>query len=112
MPEGLGLGTTLQALPFQCSMRVLLKSLPTAQALVADVAATPSRASVPEGLGLGTTSQALPFQCSIRVLLVWGDPLTPTAQALLGDVAAAALRTLSLVPRFGLGTTAHVLPFH
>src|SRR5215469_6191855 len=76
----LGLGATFQALPFQCSARVRrlpvpLMYQPTAQALVAEVAATACRvlATVP-ALGLGTTFQIAPFQCSIRVRVV--PPLT------------------------------------
>jgi hypothetical protein len=43
----------------------LLKS-PTAQTLLAAVAATPTRPLLVPGLGLATCFQALPFQRSIR----------------------------------------------
>jgi len=43
--EGFGLATSLHAVPFQCSIRVWfalpLKEKPAAQALLAEVAATP-----------------------------------------------------------------------
>jgi hypothetical protein len=64
-------------------MRVLLPLVPTAQALLADVAATPARLAVVPGLGLGTCFHAVPFQCKMRVL----PPLVPTAQALLAVMA-------------------------
>ena len=50
-------------------MGLLVKQLlqPTAQALLAEVAATPDRTAV-RGAGLGTCFQAVPFQCAIRVL--------------------------------------------
>src|SRR5260221_8897081 len=59
---GSGLATTVQAEPFQCSMRVwgakVLESLPTAQASHAETTATPLRlfAKVP-GFGGGTPVQ-------------------------------------------------------
>src|SRR5262245_9081237 len=75
LPPTLGLTTTDQALPFQCSVRVRsigmapLRScrVPTAQTSVADLAATPDRVSLDAGLGLVTIDQAVPFQCSTRV---------------------------------------------
>jgi len=45
----------------------LLKS-PTAQTLLAEVAATPDREPPLPGLGLATCFQAWPFQCTIRLL--------------------------------------------
>jgi hypothetical protein len=66
--------------PFHRTIRMLevlpLLLVPTAQALVAEVAATPERlASVP-GLGLGTCFQAVPFHRSIRVFTEKLAPLT------------------------------------
>ena len=92
---GLGLGTCFQAVPFQCRIRVLMPPKPwkqfpvqpTAQALLAEVAATPNRAPPPFGVGLGTCFQAVPFQCAITVV-PGGPSLAPTAQALLAEVAA------------------------
>jgi hypothetical protein len=64
-PESGGklLRTCVHALPFQRRI-----TLPTAQALLAEVAVTPSRESSGPGLGLGTRFHALPFQCKIKVL--------------------------------------------
>src|ERR1700756_5600630 len=88
-PPGLGLGTVLQAFPFQCKIKVcdpeFVPLKPVAQALDADVASTADRTFVPEapaGFGLGTFFQLLPFQCKMSVA---GKPLllnrSPTAQA-------------------------------
>src|SRR5947209_8700432 len=73
---GLGLGTTCQLVPSQCSVSVcslpLFPRYPTAQMSVAETAATPSSSvSFNPGLGLGTTCQLVPFQCSISV---WPEP--------------------------------------
>ena len=69
-----------QVVPFHRTIRMLeplpLLLLPTAQALVAEVAATPERlASVP-GLGLGTRFQVVPFHRSISVFTEKLSPLT------------------------------------
>jgi hypothetical protein len=42
-PAGVGLATTLQAVPFQCRIRGFPDRPPTAHALLADVAATAER---------------------------------------------------------------------
>jgi hypothetical protein len=73
LSAGAGLGTRVQVLPFQCRIRVLgllVKQLvqPTAQALLAEVAATPESSPPPAGVGLGTRVHAVPFQRAIRVL--------------------------------------------
>ena len=71
---GLGLATTVQAEPFQCSVspwRVEpMRVYPTAQTSVGEIAANPTSALllVPAGFGLGITSQLAPFQCSTSVL--------------------------------------------
>src|SRR6478609_8696856 len=70
--SGLGLATTLQAAPFQCSINVWTVppawSVPTAQISFDAAAAIPYRTLSPTPpLGLGTTLQAVPFQCSVRV---------------------------------------------
>src|SRR5215469_12457531 len=102
-PAGLGLLTTLQLVPFQCSVRVWKSPYqPTVQASVAENTATPFR--YPE-LGLLTTLHLVPFQCSIRVL-----PLAyPTAQTSLAELVATACRELVL--RVGLLTTLQLVPF-
>src|SRR6516165_3291907 len=93
-----------QCRPFQCSMRVR----PTAQALVAEVAATLDRSLAPvPGLGLGWMAQSCPFQCWIRV---WPVPVlkyVPTAQASEAEVAATPARKLLKVLTLGLGWTDH-----
>src|SRR5450759_5272778 len=106
-PPGLGLGTRVHAVPFQCTIRVLEPPVsPTAHALRADVAATPMSCAPPPRLGLGTRVHAVPSQCTIRVLRV----VKPTAHALRAEVTA----TPSSAPRrseAGLGTTFHPVPF-
>ncbi len=69
---GVGLGTVVHAVPFQCSIRVLSDgpvpapgpppTRPTAQASVADAAATPLRKPPPPGFGLAWRVQVLPSQ--------------------------------------------------
>ena len=74
---------------------VLAWTVPTAQASLADIAATAERASpyLAAGLGLGCRFQVLPFQCMISVVLgLAGLPVEPTAQALLAEVAATPRR--------------------
>ena len=78
-PAGVGLGTRFHAVPFHRRIRLVpgphpqLMS-PTAQALPADVAATPLRKSakplLASGLGLGTRFHAVPFHRRIRVLML------------------------------------------
>src|SRR2546421_294323 len=57
----LGLGITLQLLPFQCKVSGFWElSLPTAQISLGEIAVSPARPPVP---GLDTTLQLFPFQC-------------------------------------------------
>jgi hypothetical protein len=114
-PETLGLGTALHAVPSQCWMNVLAipfesQKLPTAHALVADVAATPREAAPELGLELGVTVQEVPFQRSISDLASAPSSVWPTAQALVAEVAATALR-LACVPGLMAGTMVQALPF-
>ena len=79
LADGLGLGTMDQAVPSQCSIRVLAPSalpgglcLPPAPTAVQSeglVQLTPASpfAGGPGGLGLGTMAHRVPFQCSVRV---------------------------------------------
>jgi hypothetical protein len=108
---GLGLGTVCQAVPFQCSIRVLLlvPSLaePTAQMLDAEAARTLFRKLLPlPGSGLSTCAHENPFQCSIRVW--YAPPLRskPAAHTSHGESTATLLREFSRVP--GLGGCAPV----
>src|SRR2546428_1363433 len=109
---GLGLETTLQLVPFHCSISVcstpLLITDPTAQMSVAEMMAIPLSSPA---LGLEITLQLLPFHCSIRVPRPLGVPNSPTAHTSLVATAAAANRTLNPEPTFGLETTLHVWPF-
>src|SRR5258708_24373878 len=86
---------------------------PTAQASLAETAATPAR-SEPAGPGLGTRFQVLPFQRRIRVfpLAFVKQLVQPTAQALLAEVAEVAATPLrpASAPGLGLGTRFQVLP--
>jgi hypothetical protein len=123
-----GLRVCCHFLPFQCSVRVcctLGRSRavysPTAQMLMGEMAAAPYRAFKPEpGSGLGTRLHLVPFQCKMRVraganpLSPWTEPESPTAQALVADVAATALSSEPAVcdpaPGLGVGTTLQAWP--
>src|SRR5215469_5874406 len=120
---GLGLGTTAQETPFQCSTRVLaliwpVEKFPTAQMSRADRALTPDRKVCPNwpGLGLGTIVHFVPFQCSTSVTVGPELPVgvkwksSPTAQMLAGETTATALSTSS-PGRLGLRTSRHLTPF-
>jgi hypothetical protein len=87
-PAAAGLGSRFHAVPFQCRIKIPALVWPTAQAFVADVAATPwSCAS--GGLGLGTRFHAMAFQCTIRV----SPPLVPpTAHPFRAEVGATPAR--------------------
>src|SRR5437870_11621027 len=91
----LGLGTTLQLVPFQCSIKVVSTLLvccqPTAHASLVASIATPRRIWRSPGLGLVTRVQLLPSQCMVIV-----PPPEPTAHASL--VATAATPSSSEVP--------------
>src|SRR6478752_5732088 len=92
----LGLGTTLQALPSQCSTSVppgmpgATAHPPTAQTSVADTVATPRREHGNPGHGAPATSlQVLPSQCCITGWLLFPLKLleVPTAHTLVADTA-------------------------
>src|SRR5690348_18389479 len=82
---------------------------PTAQALLAEEAATAVRKSMELGLGLGTWVQAVPSQCRIREAWVPLKSESPTAQALSAPVVAAPC-TKAFPTGVGLGCCAHVVP--
>src|SRR5262245_47424490 len=113
-------GTTLQLVPFQCSMSTVKGPNcgpvpPTAQTSSSATAAT-ARSELKDvpGFGLGTMVQSCPSQRRISVLSSSTSPLVacPTAQACVGDSAATPSSSLSRLPVFGLGTMAQVPPFH
>src|SRR6266581_5702685 len=104
---GLGLETTLQLLPFHCSISVPLPLSPTAHTSLVETAATPKRSlNAPSGLGLGTMLHAVPSQCKVSV---WSLPrvlsLVPTAQTSLAETLATAWSSLFPVEALGLWTT-------
>jgi hypothetical protein len=96
--------------PFQCSIRALVLSLPTAQALLAEVAVTALR--MPFTTGLRASRHDLPFQCSITVWkLTVKSVSVPTAHAFFEDVAAAPIRMAPPGTGFGLETRRQARPF-
>src|SRR6516225_2486868 len=118
-----GLATCFHAVPFQCTIMVWVVppvgpkqwlAQPTAQALRAEVAATPLSAPILASAGLGIRVQAVPFQCRITVCGLTEErkqkAVQPTAQALRAEVAATLLRVLPS-PGLGLGTRLQVVPF-
>src|SRR5439155_807196 len=103
----------LHAVPFQCSISVFTEWLwyPTAQTLLAEMAATPDRLSDVPVFGLATMLQLVPFQCSTNVWLVVPLLYEPTAQTLLAEMTATPVRLLDAAPAgFGLGTTLQLEP--
>src|SRR5262249_47030420 len=106
------MGTRCHAAPFQCRIR-LLRSLswPTAQAFLADVAATAARLTVRlrGGVGRDTRCHAVPFQCRIRLLTLPTLTISPTAQAFRADVAATPRSRLRTGD--GAGIRLHAVPF-
>src|SRR5215469_14320343 len=72
----------------------LVRKVPTAQALVEELAATADRLLLAPRLGLPTCAHLVPFQCRIRVLGPLPCAKKPTAQAFWVEVAVTAARTL------------------
>ena len=110
---GLGLGTRVQAVPSQCSIRVCpWLSAPTAQTSLADTART-LVSWLPLGpdprSGPGTTVQDEPSQCSMSgwslVLSEASLVNQPTAQMSVGEMAPTPVRWLPALPGSGLGST-------
>jgi hypothetical protein len=75
--------------------RMAPSKLPTAHALVGELAATPFRSLLEPGLGLATCVQLVPFHRRIRVRSITPLAALPTAHALPAEVAATPLRKLS-----------------
>ena len=112
-----GVGTTLQAAPFQCNESVsTFSTRPTAQTSLKLIAATPCKKlpSTP-WFALGTILQALPFQCKVSVRAsapTASEMKLPTAQTSFAAMAMTAERPLFVSrPPLGLGTTYHFVPF-
>src|ERR1022692_703557 len=80
---------------------------------VAATAASSLTVEEPPGSGLRTRFHAVPFQCRTRVWSVVPWKYSPTAQALLAEVAATPSRTLKVEepPGSGLRTCFHAVPF-
>jgi hypothetical protein len=101
------------AVPFQCSVKVLVTKLleydPTATQLVADAHDTPTRVMpLPTGLGDDLIDHPSPFQCSINVLVAFDVVELPTATHIAGPAHDTPLNWLVLAPAtFGLDTTAN-----
>src|SRR6185437_2470636 len=98
--------------PFQRRISGPCALSPTAQALRGESIATLASRPHPPGSGLGTLDHLLPFQCKVKVWSSLCPPLTcllekPTAQALLAELAATALRSPLLT---GLATRLHLAP--
>src|SRR5713101_114804 len=103
-----GLGTRLQAAPFQWSVRVesssAVRPVPTAQMSFAETTATPARPPTVTP-GLATMVHAMPFQCSMSGVVEEPVMPMPTAQTSLAVTAATASRILMDALVFGLWTT-------
>src|SRR5215472_11661497 len=80
---------------------------PTAQALLAEDAATANRPVWGPGLGLASWAHAVPSQCSTKEVVPLFE--LPTAQALPAVVVAAPSRKAPLAG-VGLGCWAHFVP--
>src|SRR5262249_5885528 len=101
--DGTGADNTLHCVPFQCSMSSPPLP-PTTQTLLEATAATAKREPLPAGLG--TILQAEPSQCMINR----PEPVSPTAQASLGERAATPCSSPPSLPTAGLGTIFHAAP--
>src|SRR5215813_4060202 len=110
----LGLVTTDQLRPFQCSMRVCatpveVSDLPTAHTLVAETAAIPEMLA-PETAGLLATVHLRPFQCSNWAVFPRRDSKKPPpAHTSVLEMAATPEKVP--VTTAGVATTAHAVPF-
>src|ERR1022692_2729476 len=98
-PAGFGLGVMLQCEPFQCSIRVLYAPPvlyePTAQASLADVAATALRVADPR-LGLDTTVHPAQARGAATAGVPAASPGTSSAAAPM-TVAAAGRADLPVM---------------
>src|SRR6516162_939247 len=113
LPVKSGLVTRVQVDPSQCRTRFRCekpsKVLPTAHALVAELAVTPATWPVPllSG-GVGDCCQAVPFQCRITGCR---PSVKPAAHAFVVEVAATAPRLLNVLFGIELSTCCQAVPF-
>src|SRR2546428_3768183 len=113
----LGLATTRQARPFQCSTSgvtgFVASEKPTAQTSDAETADTAdSWVRSPPPSGAETTFHVAPFQCSINGCDFGptGSLQNPTAQASDGSIAVTPCRKFCRVLPFGVETFVHAEP--
>src|SRR5438093_8413213 len=112
-PLTFGVGTMVQAEPFQCSARVMApmspftSACPTAHMSVDATPSTSSSTLFRSGwLGLGTMVKAEPFQCSVRVL----SSVYPTPHTSAAEKAWMPRNALGPAPRVSLETRSKELP--
>jgi hypothetical protein len=117
-PDGFGVATIVQLVPFQRSTNVRLTlelvKPPTAKQLVALVHDTAVRSldDAPDGFGLATTVQLVPFQRSTNVRPKPALKKRPTAKQFVVLVQDTATSWLSDAPAgFGLATSVQLVPF-
>ena len=81
-------------------------------ARAAGMAVAENRPALAPGRGLGLCTQALPVHRRMSGAIVPARVTkSPTAQALVADVALTAVRMSCLAPGSGLGTGDHLVPF-
>src|SRR5207302_6860279 len=119
VPDGPGLGLfdTVQAVPFQCRIKVRRlggsEAKPAAQALDEEVTATAFSSLVLASGGSVAIVHFVPFQCRIIAWLSVPLKKCPTAQTLLLALAATPDRMLlaCVPPGLGLDFCCQVVPF-
>ena len=115
-PVGLGLGTTVHALPFQCSVRPRSPPLDVPTAMHTDDAVheTALRNPPPAGLGVVSSAQVVPFELSATGVYVLAPKYAcPTATQKVALVHDTPMRYVLVAPvAAGLSATLHVVPFH
>jgi hypothetical protein len=101
-----------QLLPFQCSIRFLIRALPTAKQLFVLGQDTLLRLADDDGLVVGSVDQLLPFQCSASVFAPEPFEKLPTAKQLFVLGQDTAVRVADVAPLGFLGVTnPQELPF-
>ena len=102
----LGLGTMLQAVPFQCSISVWVPEYPTAHTSLADIAATPVKLLGPDlGVRTGDNAPCRAVPVLHQRLKSQGRRRTPpTAHTSFVDTAATPFNLFDCIPELGLAT--------